>query len=492
MRTHSPELTQRAAAAHALRQPAGRVLVVGDLMLDRYVWGLVERVSPEAPVPVVRLDRNADAAGGASNVALSLRRLGLEVLLIGTVGHDLTGDRLVRLLDEANIETDYLVRTTARRTTSKTRVLGGVQQMLRIDSEQTGPLAETVEAQVVAQIEAAFAAKPDAVLLSDYAKGVLSSRVCALAIGCAHEAGIPVYVDPKGSDYTRYRGATAVTPNERELTAATNHPAKPLGRLLSAADHLRRQLGIEQVIATRGADGIVRISDTGADHFPARLRAVYDVSGAGDAVIATLVAARVAGLDADDAVRLANLAGGVAVGQVGTTPIDAAQLLDELGEPVQSWTLGSASQQAESWRRRGERIAFTNGCFDVLHAGHVQCLRDAASQADRLIVGVNSDASVRRLKGSERPVNQEADRASVLAALRFVDAVVVFGEDTPLRLIETLRPDVLVKGGDYQPHEIVGHGEVESWGGRTVIVPYLAGRSTTRTLATWRARSAAV
>jgi D-beta-D-heptose 7-phosphate kinase/D-beta-D-heptose 1-phosphate adenosyltransferase len=469
-----------------------RVLVAGDLMLDVYLRGEVARISPEAPVPVVRLSRRTEAPGGAGNVLLNLAALGLRVTAAGIVGDDETGRRLRSLLEQAGVATGSLVTCGDRPTITKTRVIGGHQQMIRIDEETADPvpaadLDRLLEASLGAWVEADE--RLEAVVLSDYAKGALPEQVCQALIGTARQRGIPVLVDPKGRTFGKYAGATALTPNLHELELAVGQGPLAEPALRDAAERLRRALALDFLVVTRGDKGLSLFDEEGARDFPAVAREVFDVSGAGDTIIATLAAGLVAGLDRDEALKLANLAAGIVVGKVGTTPVQRDELLGALAAErfampsAKVGTLATLLERVAGWRARGERIVFTNGCFDLLHVGHVTLLARARAEGDRLIVGMNTDRSVRTLKGQGRPVITQDDRAQVLAGLSSVDAVVLFDEPTPLALIESLRPDVLVKGADYTEDQVAGAGAVKSWGGKVVLVPLLEGRSTSRILA---------
>jgi D-beta-D-heptose 7-phosphate kinase/D-beta-D-heptose 1-phosphate adenosyltransferase len=459
-------------------------LVIGDLMLDRYLWGKVERVSPEAPVPVVLLDKENFRPGGAANVAANLAGLGLPCKLLGCVGKDDDGRQLVEAVQLAGVQTDAIITLPQRPTITKTRIVGGHQQMLRLDRESGAPFSADELQLLQAGIRNAISAAPAIIILSDYAKGVLHPDACQLAIRLAREAGIPVLADPKGRDYAKYVGATALTPNKRETADACDVAGDDTEALLAAAEKLRNCLKLDFLAVTRSEEGISLLEDGAIHHIPAMARQVFDVSGAGDTVIATLAAGMVAGLSHHEALHLANLAAGIVVGKVGTVPITRAELLAELAnEDVREQAdkvcdLPRLLTRVAAWRAAGQRIVFTNGCFDLLHAGHVTYLEAARKAGDRLVLGLNTDASVRALKGEGRPVIHEQDRARVLAALEAVDAVILFGEETPLKLITTIKPDVLAKGSDYTEDQVVGGTEVKSWGGHVALIPVVPGRST--------------
>jgi D-beta-D-heptose 7-phosphate kinase/D-beta-D-heptose 1-phosphate adenosyltransferase len=467
-----------------------RMLVVGDLMLDRYLVGDVARISPEAPVPVVRLGRESVSVGGAGNVALNLVGLGVHADVAGWTGDDDAGARLRELLGTAGVRVQGVDVVRGRPTTTKTRVLSGQQQLVRIDDEDVSPRASvdrtTWDDRIVALLDDGY----DALVLSDYAKGVLNEGLCRRLIRRARERGVPVLVDPKGLDYGKYRGATTVTPNETELAATTQVSAHDSFELIEAAVRLRQLLDLDFVTLTRGEAGISLVEETGTRHVPARAREVFDVSGAGDTAIATLAAGIATGLDPHDSAVLANLAAGIIVGKTGTVPIRQDQLLNALG-PAESApppldeklvSLEAAVALVSRWRMEGHEVGFTNGCFDVVHAGHITYLDWARRNCDRLVVGLNTDSSVRALKGDGRPVNHEEARSRVLAGMTAVDAVVMFEDSTPLSVIEALRPDVLIKGEDYAEADIVGSTEVRSWGGRVLRAPLVDGHSTSAIL----------
>ena len=478
-----------ALAAGVPRLTRGSVLVVGDVMLDRYIYGTVNRVSPEAPIPILSVNREVAMPGGAGNVVRNLCALGAAVAFVSVVGDDQTGSDLTALIGgQAGVEPWLLVQG-GRQTTRKSRFLAQGQQLLRADREETAPIHPRLSDRLVHIAEGAIGATHLSVL-SDYGKGVLAGSVPARLIAAAHTAGRRVIVDPKGQDYGRYAGADIITPNRRELAEATGMATDTDVAVAAAAGRLRAAHGFAAVLVTRSEDGMTLVDATGTRHFPAEAAEVFDVSGAGDTVVATLAAGLAAGLELAVAVRLANLAAGIVVGKVGTAVVHPADLAAALGPQQSSLrkivSREQALEQVERWRRRGWRVGFTNGCFDLLHPGHVHLLEQARGAADRLVVGINADASVRRLKGASRPVQPEAARAAVLASLASVDLVVAFEEDTPLALLEALRPEVLVKGADYTLDQVVGRREVESWGGKVVLAGLLPGHSTTATVARLR------
>jgi D-beta-D-heptose 7-phosphate kinase / D-beta-D-heptose 1-phosphate adenosyltransferase len=460
-----------------------KVLVVGDLMLDRYILGEVDRISPEAPVPVLRHVQRYERPGGAANVAMNLAGLGCQALLAGFWGEDTEQRELAVFLEAAKIDTVGVV-STALPTISKTRILGRMQQLLRLDIEsREHPTA--VDRQRLQERVEQLISKVHAVVLSDYAKGALSAELCEAVIRTAKRLGVPVLADPKSPDFSKYSGATTVCPNLNELAAATGVPAHELEALLAAGEAQRREHDLKFLTVTMSEKGIRVLSDAGSYHSPARAREVYDVSGAGDTVIATMAACLAAGLKNETAVELANLAAGIVVAKVGTVPIARHELVAVL--TPSSGISGAEkildgerlTQRIAEWRAAGETIVFTNGCFDLLHVGHITLLEDCRRFGSKLVLGLNSDDSIRRLKGPSRPIVADRERSRVMAALAAVDAVVLFEEDTPLELIRAVKPDVLVKGGDYIAESVVGYEDVTARGGRVEIVPTVEGFSTT-------------
>jgi len=473
--------------AEAVRRLANAsALVIGDVMLDRYVYGAVSRVSPEAPVAILREEREVAVPGGAGNVVRNMTALGAAVAFISVVGDDQAGSDLTGLIGgQPNVE-PWLLVEGGRTTTVKTRYIAAGQQLLRADREQTEAIDARLTERILRIARDAIAAT-SVTVLSDYRKGLLAPGLPEQLVAAARAAGRRIIVDPKGPDYAPYAGADVITPNRKELAEATGMPTDTEAAIVAAAAVLRERHGFGAVLVTRAEDGMSLVAPDCVLHLPAEAAEVYDVSGAGDTVAATLACALAAGLDLPVAARLANIAAGIVVGKVGTAVARPADLLAALG-PRQGAlrkvvTLEEASEQVARWRQRGWRIGFTNGCFDILHPGHVHLLEQARAGCDRLIVGLNSDASVRRLKGATRPVQQEAARAAVLASLATVDLVCIFDDETPEALIRELRPDLLVKGADYREDEVVGADLVQSWGGKVLLAEIVAGQSTSATLA---------
>lgn len=461
-----------------------RLLVVGDVMLDKYIWGEVGRISPEAPVPVVRGLRQEAKPGGAANVAMNLARLGAKTTVVGITGGDESEALLIASI-ESNGITQRLISSAEFPTITKARILSGNQQMLRLDFERLGSIEQSTHDKL---LETSLALLPecDALIISDYAKGAVTPALCCALTTAARQRNIPVLVDPKSADYTHYRGATTICPNLSELARALRLDAGNLDELLTAAEAMVTALDIEFLTATLSEKGIALIRPGNRFVAPAQARQVFDVSGAGDTVIAVLALCVASGLQPETAVQLANIAAGIVVGKVGTVPVEKHELLAALSPQIALHAADKVvereqlAQRAALWKANGERVVFANGCFDLLHIGHITLLEQARRIGDRLIVAINSDASVGCLKGPSRPIVSQAERARVLAALASVDAVVVFDEPTPLEVIVAVRPDVIVKGGDYDADTVVGAAEVRSWGGEVRIVPLVEGFSTTR------------
>lgn len=465
-----------------------RVLCVGDVMLDKYIYGDVSRISPEAPVPVLRIKRESNVIGGAGNVVRNLVDLGGLADFIAVVGEDNAGYEVARHLSQSKRISSYLLTCPGRPTTIKTRFVAGTQQLLRADFETSTGIAADIEDQVISRLQLA-ATDCAIIILSDYAKGVLTERVVKETIQYARGKNIPILIDPKVHDYARYDGATIVKPNRRELAEASGRSIETVEDAEAAARHLIGLHNLNGMLVTLGADGICLVmKEQPAQHFSPKSREVFDVSGAGDTVIATFALALAGGSTYTEAAELANYAGSIVVGKIGTatTTIDdiAHEIVRSHSENNMQSVLqaSQAKELVERWRAKGHKIGFTNGCFDLIHPGHISLLQQARAACDKLIVGLNADSSVKRLKGETRPVQNEISRATVLSALSSVDAVVLFEEDTPLELIQTLRPDVLIKGADYTVDSVVGADIVQGWGGKIVLADLIPGQSTTSTI----------
>ncbi|MFO1052974.1 MAG: D-glycero-beta-D-manno-heptose 1-phosphate adenylyltransferase [Planctomycetota bacterium] len=477
-----------ARVVHDLGSPA--ILVVGDLILDGYVEGSAKRVSPEAPVLVFEKEGERALLGGACNVAANLLALGARAAVLGVVGADSTGESLRALLREAGIDDSPCVVDPTRPTTRKTRYVSRTQQVLRVDEERRHNLSGgSREAVLTCLRQRPFPYQ--AILLSDYGKGVLDRGVIEEAVLAARSVNGIVVVDPKGSDYSKYRGVDLLTPNREEAEAATGIRIASNHDLAQVARRLREITGVSNVTVTLGKDGIYfETSDGTSRILPTQARAVFDVTGAGDTVVAVLTLARACGVGLEDSLTLANVAAGIVVGRFGTWAVSRAELMSMLGAetPGKILDLDEAVSIAARLRSNNQRLVFTNGCFDILHPGHTDYLSRARAYGDALMVAVNTDASVRRQgKGEDRPINSLADRMDVLAALAAVDYLVPFDADTPLELIRAITPQVLVKGEDWRDRGVVGADWVEAHGGQVVLVPLRQGCSTTAMIARIRA-----
>lgn len=474
------------------RFPKRRILLVGDFMLDRYVFGDAERISPEAPVPVLRVIERQDRVGGAGSVAMNVVALGAEVVCCGAIGRDGFGDRVLSSLEQAGCHTRGLVRVGDRPTITKTRLVGLAehrhrQQLIRIDDELVAPLSTDDEAALLAVVRESLPAC-DVVCLEDYGKGVLSPSTCAAVIGIARELGKPVFVDPARSpEWGKYAGAALLTPNRAELEIAARRRVSDAD-LSAAAAALIAEHRFDALLITLGRDGALLVrGDGNAQSFPTTPRAVYDNTGAGDAVLAMFAVAVAAGGTFEQAATLANIAGGLEVSKFGCVPINREEVLHELhaagrGSRGKVKSVADLRAELDGRRLRGETIVMTNGCFDILHPGHIELLERAKALGSALVVAINSDASVgAQNKGPGRPIRTQTDRARMLAALDCVDYVVVFDEPTPAWIVEQIAPDVLVKGADWS-HLVVGREFVESRGGKVVLMELVEGYSTTKEL----------
>lgn len=460
-----------------------RIAVIGDVMLDRYFYGEVKRISPEAPVPVTKIGKTSSVLGGAANVAANLAHLDCQVFMGGVTGDDDNRRLLERLMDEAHIDYSGLVRSSHRKTITKLRVLGGNQQMLRLDFEEVGDLFPDEIVELRQWLAGLLDEGLDGIIVSDYAKGVCSDDFCQWVISQAHAYDIPVLVDPKGADWVKYRGCDFITPNLKEMCEAAGcQKDNEDDAVVEMARAAKDKFQIKNVVVTRSERGMTLVNKEQVLHSPATAIEVFDVSGAGDTVAATLLAAAAGKLELADAVYMANRAAGIVVAKVGTYPVHRDELLKDLlveerkqGRGYRTLSWEEIASLAATWKACGEKIVFTNGCFDILHVGHVTYLEKARNLGKHLIVGLNTDASVQRLKGETRPLVHELDRARVLAALACVDAVVLFDQDTPTELIEKIRPDILVKGGDYKPEQVAGR----EYAGEVRIIEFEDGYSTT-------------
>lgn len=466
------------------RLPRLNIAVIGDSIVDRYIFGDVDRISPEAPVPVNLVKHITEVLGGAANVANNLAKLDCHVFLGSVAGKDAQAERLKCMLAESGIDYAGLIYSAHRQTTTKIRVLGNLLQMMRLDYEAFFDCNESEKGQLLVWLDRLIDEHLDGLVISDYGKGLCTQQLLAAVMKRARIAGIPIIVDPKGTDWQKYNGATCITPNVKELGEAVGYALANMDEVVvTAAKSVLEQVDLEFIVTTRSEKGITVVHRDGYIwHSPATQQDVFDVSGAGDTVVAMMITAIASGLSMRTSLLVANAAAGIVVSKVGTYPIHRAELLD-LWENVRNhkprmpiiYSYDEMAALVRKWQDAGEVVVFSNGCFDILHSGHIAYLQEAATLGARLIVAVNSDESVKRLKGEDRPINKESDRAFMMSALRFVDGVVIFEEDTPRKLLAKIRPNILVKGGDYKVDEVIGRESVDE----VRILSFKQGYSTT-------------
>lgn len=458
------------------------IAVIGDIMVDQYITGEVNRISPEAPVPVNLVKSRRSVLGGAANTAANLAALGCHVYLAGMRGNDQSGDCLIRLLKEAGIDDSNVMTADHYPTTTKIRVLGSRQQMIRLDFEEKKEPPKAAISRLQSWLNHLRENHLDSIVISDYDKGFITPLVAQFVIRFGREHEIPVLVDPKGNRWEKYDGAWGLTPNLKELSEGWGHAVANEDQAIeTAGEAMRKRFHLSRLFVTRSEKGITCLSEEKPIHRASVAQDVFDVSGAGDTVMAVIAAGVGGGISLKTVIEMANTAAGIAVSKVGTYQVKREELFKEWTRfhhfplSLSSWSWEKAEEQVKEWKRRGETVVFTNGCFDILHRGHITYLKQAVSLGDHLIIGLNSDASVRKLKGQDRPINKEEDRALMLSSLRFVDGVVIFNEDTPEKLLSVIRPDILVKGGDYKPEEMAG----AQYAGTVKILSFVPGYSTT-------------
>lgn len=465
-----------------LKDSKPNILVVGDLMIDHYLWGSCERISPEAPVQVVDIAKETTVLGGAGNVINNLNALGANVSVCSVIGDDDNGDELIGMLSAIDVDYKNIIIQNGRKTSKKSRVIAVSQQVLRYDKESKNDIDRS-SVNIILDSLSSDISKYDMVILSDYGKGVLTDELCQAIIELSNKNDVRVLVDPKGSDFSKYKGAYLLTPNKKEAILATNIEIKDEASLKQALLKLKTDCDLGISLITLSEDGIA-IYDNELKKFPTVAKEVFDVTGAGDTVIASIAFALSAGKSIEETAKFSNLAAGVVVGKIGSATVTLAEIeeyeatLHKSTSDAHIKTFKEISSLVERYKQSGKKVVFTNGCFDILHVGHVKYLQIAKSFGDVLIVGLNSDESVSRLKGPNRPVNIAEDRAYILAALETVDFVVPFGDDTPYELIKMIKPDVLVKGGDYEGKEVVG----TEFAGELKLVDFVDGKSTTKTI----------
>lgn len=459
-----------------------KILCIGDFMCDLFIEGTVDRISPEAPIPIIKEKTRFFALGGAGNVVRNLSALGVETYALGVIDEEEAGQQLERGLKDLPNVHSFLIKDKEWTTPFKTRFSSQGQQLLRFDQEKTCVINQDIEEKLI-EILDDILPQIQGVILSDYNKGILTETICQTMIQKARQQGKIIIVDPKGTDYTKYKDASFITPNLSELRAASNRALTSRNEVIRAACNLQRKINVSGIIVTLGPDGMMVIkNEKDVLHIPSKAKEVFDVSGAGDTVIATLAFALAQNNSLEDAANLANKAGGIVVGKVGTAVIYPHELFDYREGNDKIFTPSGILDQVSRWRRQGLKIGFTNGCFDLLHLGHLHLLRQSKSQCDRLIVGLNTDNSIKKLKGESRPIQNDDVRSHVLSSLELVDAVVLFDEDTPIQLIQNILPDVLIKGADYQVHQVVGADIVIKNGGRVYLATLKEGYSTTNTV----------
>ena len=468
------------------------VLLVGDFFLDSYVYGDATRISPEAPVPILKVVKRESSCGGAAAVAVDLNALGAKTICLGVVGIDNTGDRLIEMLEKNNADVEGLLRLSDRPTICKERLIGLAQhrhkqQLMRVDDECCEPLNDEQYSELIGRFEEKLV-EADIVCIQDYNKGIINEKFCKAVIKKSRKAGKRVLVDPPAvCDYSKFKGASAITPNRQETSSVVGFAIETIDDAKRAAIELKKSLGLEAAIITLDRDGAYLERDGQSKHLPTVARKVYDVTGAGDMVLAAMAASLAGGLDYDLAVEIANIAGGLEVEKFGVASVSTTEIIHEIlsrsmDEDSKIQNIDGLLSRLDWHRGKGDKIVFTNGCFDVLHTGHISYLNFCKANGDIVVLGLNSDDSIRRLKGDDRPINCQSDRATVLAALGCVDYIVVFDEDTPARLIEQVCPAVLIKGNDWADKGVVGREFVESRGGKVVLADMVEGKSSTATI----------
>lgn len=458
------------------------VLVIGDLILDKYISGTSNRISPEAPVPIISHGETEHQLGGASNVAKNIINLGAETHLIGTTGKDNNGRIILKLLGKEGINPKNIIKDSNKPTTLKTRVISGNQQLLRIDEECISEVSPDIQNQLLDMIHKIIrTSRPDGIIISDYNKGTVTDKICRETIKMAKKSGAFIAVDPKGKDFTKYKGTDVITPNRNESEAVYGQPISDKNILAKALKKIKSDTKAEGVVITKGSDGVSFIKRNKIFNVSTVEKDVYDVTGAGDTFISAFTLSVLCSDSWTIAAKIANAASSVVIDHLGTDSLTRDQLLyevDKLSFPQKIQDIKDLILLLKERRKKGKKIAFTNGCFDILHTGHIKLLRESRKYGDLLVVALNSDRSVRKLKGKHRPIVSENDRATMVSSFDFVDYVIIFNEDTPLSTIRKLRPDVITKGGDYKKEQIVGKNFVESYGGQIRIIPLELNKST--------------
>lgn len=465
-----------------------KVLCIGDVMLDKFVYGDVERISPEAPIPVFNIKSDKFMLGGAGNVASNLSGLGAKTRFITVVGNDMAGNSIKELIATIPNITSTLISEKERRTSIKTRYIAGGQQMMRTDDETVALINKNTRQRILKLAETALN-NYNVLVIADYAKGIFSSDFTKQLIKLAKKAKIPIIVDPQGNNYKRYQGVDIVTPNRKELSLATSMPANSDKQIKMAANKLISDHNIHSILATRSGDGMTLINSDSFVTYTAEAQEIFDVSGAGDTVVATISASLSAGIDLKQAVKLANISAGIVVAKAGTAVAYINDIMEKLenreaqNDNIKILNIKSAVNRVKIWREQKLKIGFSNGCFDLLHPGHIATINAAKATCDKLIIGLNDDTSIKRLKGNQRPIQSQEIRAQILSSLTSVDAVVIFSEDTPIKILKNLKPDILIKGGDYKIKMLPEANTVKAYGGKIILTSILKGHSTTKTIA---------
>ena len=464
-----------------------KVLVVGDLILDEYIWGGVTRISPEAPVPILETRSENLSLGGAANVANNLVALGCEVILVGALGQDEKGDRLLQIIEGRGILIEGIFRFTYRPTTSKIRIIAHNQQILRIDKEDNRPITESTEKKIITFIKNVLP-EIDGVICSDYQKGILTEKIIKSLVRGCQKSKIPVIVDPKSADFSLYKGATVLTPNQQEVDRSVPIKINNDEDLERAAEYLLSLTRAEGLLITRGKDGMTLYRNKKkAVRIATEAKEVFDVTGAGDTVVSVFSMAVFVGFNYEEAAWLSNMAASIVVGKVGTAVVTLNEINEFLREEMLRTShtvlqLDEVKKIVSLAKSTDKTVVFTNGCFDIIHGGHIEFLQKARALGDVLVLGLNSDASVKKIKGDSRPIKNQQERANILSALKDVDYITIFNEPTPENIIREIQPDILVKGDDYKIEEVVGREIVEGYGARVELIPIVKGLSTTETL----------
>ncbi len=460
-----------------------KVFLIGDIMLDRYVFGKINRISPEAPVPIFLTESSKEVLGGSGNVLSNLISLGTKTSYLSVIGKDENGNKIKKLLKKLNFKSYNLIIDQFRKTTVKTRYISNSQQIIRVDEENSGSILNKVESKLIKKIDNILKDK-DVIVISDYNKGVITKKLCEYIIKKGNLLKIPIVIDPKNENFNIYKNSTLVTPNQLEASKISNINIVSNKDTERCGKMIMKKYNIKSVLITRGDKGLSLITKKASLHSPTISKEVYDVSGAGDTVLAVIASCMPNEIEETKALTLANKAAGKVIGKVGTSPISLKELFDNDSKVYTNkvFDIISLCKKLEQDRQKGLKIGFTNGCFDVLHYGHISCIEKSKRNCDKLIIAINSDSSVKKLKGKNRPINNELYRSKVLSSLKSCDYVIIFKEKTPLSIIKKIKPDIITKGGDYKNKKIVGENEIKKWGGSVLALDFVEGLSSTKIL----------